>query len=120
MAVVPLRLPRLLIEHDIVTIWNDMKEIRHHTFCNELRVAPEVHAVSLTEAPLNPKKNRERTTQIMFETFYVHATFMATQTVLSLYGSGRMTGIMMDSGDGVSHTVSTHEGYALPHAILRF
>ena len=58
-------------------------------------------------------------TYTMFETFKVPNFYVTCQAVLSLYCSGRITGIVLDSGDGVTQTVPIYEGYALRNAIMR-
>merc|ERR1719427_2579931 len=107
------------IEHGIITNWDDMEKVWHHTFTNELRISPDESPALHSEAPLNPKANREKMTQICFETFNTPAMYVAIQAVLSLYASGRTTGLVLDIGDGVAHAVPIYEGFALPHAILR-
>ena len=73
----------------------------------------------LTETSLNPKESREKTTEIMFETFNVPYFYLHLQAVLSLLASGRTTGVVLDSGDSISHVVPTFEGYAIPHATIK-
>merc|ERR1711959_851373 len=115
------------LEHGVINCREDMEKIWAHTFDNELRVVvggdneadEDVAGVLLTEAPMNPRENRERMTQIMFETFNARRFYVAIQAVLSLYASGRTTGVVVDCGDGVSHTVPIYEGYSMPHAIQR-
>ncbi|KAG9297367.1 hypothetical protein G9A89_009451 [Geosiphon pyriformis] len=107
------------VEHGVVSDWDDMERIWKYIYEEELKTASEEHPVLLTEAPINPRGNREQAAQIFFETFNVPALFTSIQAVLSLYSSGRTTGIVLDSGDGVTHAVPVYEGFALPHAIRR-
>ncbi|XP_052274028.1 actin, cytoplasmic-like [Dreissena polymorpha] len=88
------------IEHGIITNWDDMEKIWHHTFYNKLRVAPEDHPVLMTESPLTP------------------ACYVANEAVLSLFNSKRTTGCVSVVGDSVSHAVPIYEGHALPHCTL--
>ncbi|KZO93513.1 actin-like protein [Calocera viscosa TUFC12733] len=107
------------MEHGIVQNWEDMEKIWSHVYSEELSTLSEEHPVLLTEAPLNPRRNREIAAQIFFETFNVPAFFTSVQAVLALYASGRTTGIVLDSGDGVTHVVPVFEGFSMPHAIQR-
>lgn len=108
------------MEHGIVTDWNDMERIWSYIYSkDQLSTFSEEHPVLLTEAPLNPRKNLERSAEVFFETFNVPALFVSMQAVLSLYATGRTTGVVLDSGDGVTHSVPIYEGFALPHNIMR-
>jgi centractin len=107
------------LEHGIVTDWDDMERIWRYVYEGELKTMSEEHPVLLTEAPLNPRDNREVAAQILFETFNVPAVYMAVQATLSLYAAGRTTGVVLDVGDGVSHAVPVYEGFAVNSAIRR-
>lgn len=135
------------IEHGIVTDWNDMERIWQYIYgSDQLQTFSEEHPVLLTEAPLNPRRNRERAAEIFFETFNVPAFYVSIQAVLSLYAissdykynyysltinfvhfyllfyryaTGRTTGVVLDSGDGITHTVPIYEGFAMKHGIIR-
>ena len=80
-----------LIEHGIVT----------STFYNESRVVPEEHGILLTEALLNPRANREKMIQIMYETFNVLIFYVVIQVVLFSCLSGGTIDMVLDTGDGV-------------------
>ena len=107
------------VAHGVVESWDDMEKIWQYCFASELRVDPSEYNVLLTEAPLNPLKNREKMTEIMFSNFNVTGMYIAIQAVLSLYSAGKFTGIVYDSGDGVTHLVPIYDGYALPHSVKR-
>jgi len=98
--------------------WDAMERVWEHTF-SSLNASVEEHPALLTEAPLNPRRNRDQTAEIFFETFRSPALFFAPQGVLSLYASGRTTGIVLDVGEGVTHCIPVYEGHALPHSITR-
>ncbi|KAI6084659.1 actin-related protein, ARP1 class [Hypoxylon rubiginosum] len=110
---------RYPLEHGIVTDWDDMEKIWEYVYSEGLKTMSEEHPVLLTEPPLNPRANRDTAAQILFETFNVPALYTSIQAVLSLYASGRTTGCVLDSGDGVSHAVPVYEGFAIPSSMRR-
>ncbi|XP_026547319.1 actin-related protein 2-A-like [Notechis scutatus] len=108
------------MENGIVRSWEDMKYLWDYTFGPEkLNIDPRNCKVLLTEPPLNPTKNREKIIEVMFETYQFDGVYIAIQAVLTLYAQGLLTGIVVDSGDGVTHICPVYEGFSLPHLTRR-
>ena len=68
---------------------------------------------------MNPNRNREKMIEVMFEKYGFDSAYIAIQAVLTLYAQGLLTGVVVDSGDGVTHICPVYEGFALPHIVKR-
>ncbi|KAF4018496.1 actin-related protein T2 [Dama dama] len=107
------------IERGLITGWDDMEKLWKHLFEWELGVKANDRPVLMTEPSLNPRETREKMAEVMFESFDVPAFYLSDQAVLALYASACVTGLVVDSGDGVTCTVPIFEGYSLPHAVTK-
>jgi actin-related protein 2 len=108
------------MENGIVRNWDDMVSLYDYTFgSSKLNINPQNCKLLLTEPPMNPTKNRERMIEVMFEKYKFHGLYIAIQAVLTLYAQGLLTGVVIDSGDGVTHICPVYDGFALPHLTRR-
>ncbi|KAM8945458.1 actin-related protein 2 [Pelodytes ibericus] len=108
------------MENGIVRNWDDMKHLWDYTFGPEkLNIDTKDCKILLTEPPMNPTKNREKIVEVMFETYQFSGVYVAIQAVLTLYAQGLLTGVVVDSGDGVTHICPVYEGFSLPHLTRR-
>ncbi|NXC47286.1 ACT1 protein, partial [Penelope pileata] len=107
------------MENGVVTSWDNMEKIWRYLYEHELRVKPSERPVLLTETPLNPVSHREKMAELMFESFQVPALFVAPQGLAALYASARTTGLVLDSGDGVTVTVPIYGGSCVLQGITR-
>lgn len=107
------------IENGVVRNWDDMCHIWDYTFNEKMQIDPSECKILLTEPPMNPVNNRVKMFETMFEKYGFHSAYIAIQAVLTLYAHGWMTGVVIDSGDGVTHICPVYEGYALQHLTRR-
>ncbi|XP_033735141.1 actin-related protein 2 [Pecten maximus] len=108
------------MENGMVRNWEDMEHLYNYTFGPEkLDLDARNSKILLTEPPMNPTKNRERMIEYMFEKYEFAGVYIAIQAVLTLYAQGLLTGVVVDSGDGVTHICPVYEGFALPHLTRR-
>ena len=100
--------------------WDDMEKIWEAIFSHpRINCPPESQPVLFSECCENPKANRERISEIMFEKYKVPALYFAPKPVLSLYASGKSTGLVVQMGHSVTQAVPIFEGFPLHHAIVR-
>lgn len=107
------------MENGVVRSWEDMRHLWSYTFHEKMGLDPGNCKVLLTEPPLNPKTNREKMIQIMFEEYGFKGVYISIQAVLTLYAQGLLTGVVVDSGDGVTHICPVYDGFALAHLTRR-
>jgi actin len=107
------------IERGVIKDWDGMERFWEYCFYKVLKIDPSQHSVILTETALNSEDNRNKMMQIMFESFKVPAVYIGMQAVLSLYASGRTTGCVINSGEGVTDIVPICENYVNNQAIQK-
>ncbi|KAJ9638826.1 Arp2/3 complex subunit, actin nucleation center [Coniosporium tulheliwenetii] len=110
---------QLQMENGIVKRWDDMQHLWDYTFFEKMQIDPTGRKILLTEPPMNPLKNREQMCEVMFERYNFGGVYVAIQAVLALYAQGLSTGVVVDSGDGVTHIVPVYESTVLNHLTRR-
>lgn len=93
--------------------WDAMEMIWEHIITSQLTTPIEDTPILLSEYPNNSKRNRERITEIMFETMKVPSLYLALKPVLSMYAHGSATGCVLQSGSDVTYAVAIKDGYAI-------
>ncbi|KAI1778497.1 actin family [Hypoxylon cercidicola] len=107
------------MENGIVKKWDDMQHLWDYTFFEKMKIDPRGRKILLTEPPMNPLKNREQMCEVMFERYGFGGVYVAIQAVLALYAQGLSSGVVVDSGDGVTHIVPVYESVVLNHLTRR-
>ena len=107
------------VSEGVINNWDDIEKLLGYIFSSDLKVEPSEYNILLTETPMNPKENKEKLAQIMFENFNVQRCYIALESLLSLFSAGKDTGISVDIGDGISSFVPIYYGCSLPYAIIR-
>lgn len=107
------------ISEGVVKDWDDFNKLWDYTFKHKMGLPDDKsdRMLLVTEAALNPTKNRTKMAECIFEKHGFGACMFETQALLSLMAEGMSTGMVLDSGDGVSHVIPVVEGYIIKHAI---
>jgi actin beta/gamma 1 len=107
------------MEYGLVTNWDSMEILFKHTFDDVLEVKSGDQPLLLADAPLTPRRMKEKMAELLFESFQVPSMSIIAQAMLVMYGYGRLDGVLVDSGHAMSHIMPMHQGFVVPHAVTR-
>ena len=106
------------VQRGVITDMEHLEKILFHIFEKEFDLSTKEMNVLMTDSPMNSKENKMEICKMMFETFKVNKFTLINQATLSLFSTGTTTGLVAESGEGLSYAVPVFEGFALPHAVL--
>uniref|UniRef100_A0A182IZW9 Uncharacterized protein n=1 Tax=Anopheles atroparvus TaxID=41427 RepID=A0A182IZW9_ANOAO len=106
------------VQRGVPTDWDALESVWEYTLRDVLKVAPEDHKILLTDRPLSARASRERAVQIVFEKVGAPATFVSMQALLALYAAGRLSGTVVDVGEGLTSVVPVHKNIPVREAIV--
>jgi len=107
---------KTIAKRGLITEWKDLEKLIHHTFYNELRVAPEEHPALLSFSPNTPQEDKQKVLKTLFETFHVPKAYLSNKAELALYASGRITGTVLHIEEGAIYAVSIDDGKIIKEA----
>ena len=108
------------VTEGIITDEEDLFKLWDYTLTQKMGIEdPSERRIIVTEAPLNPLSNKIKIFEILFEKIGVGAINIEPQAKCSLFAEGIDTGIVLDSGDGVTHCIPVSDGAILKHSIER-
>ncbi|MFO8017971.1 MAG: zinc ribbon domain-containing protein [Promethearchaeia archaeon] len=108
------------IERGQIQDWNDYYEILNHIFYNLLRLESVAeYPVIYVEHPFVAKETKEYIARVLFETHSVKSLVMVPSPLLSMFSIGLTTGLVVESGDGVTWTVPIIDGQIMEQATQR-
>ena len=107
------------IQRGQVSDWDKFETLMHYLLYEKMKVVPEEISIMITESPNSPKENKQKLSELLFETFNVQNIHIANSSMLGLFSYGKTSGLIVDSGFNITSSVPLYEGFPLHHASIK-
>ena len=107
------------IQRGQISDWDKFETLLHYLLYEKMKVVPEEISIMITESPKSPKENKQKLSELLFETFNVQNIHLANSSMLGLFAYGKTSGLIVDSGFNITSSVPLYEGFPLHHASIK-